>query len=201
MKKAIITGATGLIGSALARYLFKKGIDVLCLGRKNLNDSEKSSLFGSEDINYLAIEMEDIISLPDEIERMNWTPGDFCVFYNFAWGGRERLTDGEFKDQFINAIYSSNAVLSAKYLGCQKFVNVGTVEESFAELFLKDKDENKSYNSTQSNYALSKLASRDMCKMISYLEKIDYVHTQLSVPLDSTLSKGGYISSVLAKIK
>jgi nucleoside-diphosphate-sugar epimerase len=40
-----------------------------------------------------------------------------------------------------------------------------------------------------------------MCKMVAYLEKIDYIHTRLSVPLDSGLTKGGYISSVLLKIK
>jgi nucleoside-diphosphate-sugar epimerase len=201
MKKAIITGSTGLVGSALASYLFKKGIDILCLGRRHLSASEKVSLFGSDQIPYLVLGMEDILSLPEEIERINWTTGESCVFYNFAWGGIDRLTDGEFKDQFINVTYCANAVLSAKRLRCQKFVNSGTVEESFVEAFLREKDKGGTYNSTQSSYALSKLAARDMCKMVAYLEKIDYIHTRLSVPLDSGLTKGGYVRSVLLKIK
>lgn len=200
MKKAIITGATGLVGLAVAKYLSKKGIDILCLGRKQLDDIEISNKFSSGSIKYLSIKMEDIISLHEEIKKIGWLPGDSCVFYNFAWGGHDKLTDGEFQDQFNNAIYCSNAVLSAKKLGCSKFVNVGTIEETFAEGFLRDTKKNIPYNSSQTNYAISKLASRDMCMMVSYLEKIDYIHTRLSVPLDPNLSNGGYISSVLAKI-
>ena len=200
MKKAIITGATGLVGLAVAKYLSNKGIDVLCLGRKQLNNIEINNNFGSGNLEYLSIKMENILSLHEEINKIGWLPGDSCVFYNFAWGGRDKLTDGDFQDQFNNAIYSSNAILSAKKLGCTKFVNVGTLEETFVEDLMKDVKKNTPYISSQTDYVISKLASRDMCKMVSYLEKIDYIHTRLSVPLDPHLSNGGYISSVLAKI-
>ena len=201
MKKAIITGATGLVGLAVAKYLSNKGIEVLCLGRKQLNNIEIKNKFGSDNIEYLSIKMEDILSLNEEINKIGWLPGDSCVFYNFAWGGRNKLTDGDFQDQFNNAIYSSNAVLSAKKLGCSKFINVGTLEETYAEGFIRDAKNNAPYVSSQTDYVISKLASRDMCKMVSYLEKIDYIHTRLSVPLDPQLRMGGYISSVLVKIQ
>ncbi len=200
MKKAIITGATGLVGLAVAKYLSKQGIGVLCLGRKQLGNLEINNKFGSNNIDYLDINMENILSLPEEINKIGWLTGDSCVFYNFAWGGCDKLTDGEFQDQFNNAIYSSKAVLVAKKLGCIKFVNVGSLEETFAEGFIKNVEKDTPYISSQTNYAISKLASRDMCKMVSYLEKIDYIHTRLSVPLDMNLRNGGYISSVLSKI-
>ena len=41
MKKAIITGSTGFIGSAFVEFLVAKGIDVLAIGRKDLNDISK----------------------------------------------------------------------------------------------------------------------------------------------------------------
>ena len=167
MKKAILTGATGLIGSSVAKYLANNGIEVLCLGRNVLNKTEINDLFGAKNITYLALDMENILSLMDEALNINWIPGDSCVFFNFAWQGIDKLTDGKFIDQIINVTNCSNAVLSAKKLGCHKFVNAGSIEETFAESFLKDQSKNKSYNSTQSNYALSKLASRDMCKMLS----------------------------------
>ena len=56
------------------------------------------------------------------------------------------------------------------------------------------------YPYTQGNYAVAKLATRDMCSMVAYLEKIDYVHTRLSAPLSPDLSMGGYISKTLKKI-
>ena len=40
MKKAIITGATGLIGSAFSKYLVSKNLEVLCIGRKQLTHLE-----------------------------------------------------------------------------------------------------------------------------------------------------------------
>ena len=200
MKKAIITGATGLVGLAVAKYLSRKGIDVLCLGRNKLTDAEIKNKFGSENIDYLSLNMEEILSLPEKINKTGWEPGDSCVFYNFAWGGCDRLTDGSFQEQFNNAVYSSNAVLTAKKLGCNRIVNVGTLEETFAECYINDAQDNAQYNFSQVDYTIAKLASRDMCKMVSYLEKIDYIHTRLSVPLAQDLSKGGYISSVLTKI-
>lgn len=201
MKKAIITGATGLVGSYVSKYLANNGIEVLCLGRKQLNNDEIRERFGSNNIEYLSIRMEDILSLSSELQKINWIPGKSCVFYNFAWGGSEKLTDGNFQDQFNNVIRSANAVLSAKEIGCIKFINSGTLEETYAEFFLNDTKNNPPYSSSQTDYAIAKLASRDMNKMVSYLQKIDYIHTRLSVPLDPELKKGGYISSVLRKIK
>jgi nucleoside-diphosphate-sugar epimerase len=200
MKKAIITGATGLVGQAVAKYLSNKGIEVLCLGRKQLSTIEIKNKFCSNNIEYLSIKMENILSLKEEINKIGWFAGDSCVFYNFAWGGCNKLTDGDFQDQFNNAIYSSNAVLSAKKLGCSKFINVGTLEETYAEGFMSAAKNTTPYVSSQTDYVISKLAARDMCKMVSYLEKIDYIHTRLSVPLDPQLRMGGYISSVLVKI-
>ena len=37
--------------------------------------------------------------------------------------------------------------------------------------------------------------------MSAYIEKIDYIHTRLSVPLSPNLSVGGFISNTLKKIK
>lgn len=198
MKKAIVTGATGLVGLAVSKYLAKNGIEVLCLGRQRLKNDEITTKFGLG-INYLSIPMEEVLALAEKVQTIGWSPGDECVFFNFAWGGINKLTDGGFKNQLNNAVFATNAVMAAKKVGCTKFVNAGTVEETYAERFLKS-PKNTPYNSTQTDYALSKLAARDMCKMVAYLEKIDYVHTRLSVPLDPSLKRGGYISAVLAKI-
>lgn len=198
MKKAIITGATGLVGMALARYLSSSGVETLCLGRQALSSEDICRNFG-DGSRYLSLKMEDIVSLPERVDLMAWSPGAECVFFNFAWRGREKLSDGSFGDQVNNAVHAAEAVRSAKKLGCIKFVNVGTIEETFLEQFLTRKS-NQPYLTTQADYALAKLASRDMCKMVAYLEKIDYVHTRFSVPLTSDLSRGTYVVETLKKI-
>jgi nucleoside-diphosphate-sugar epimerase len=198
VKRAIITGATGLIGTAVAKHFSSLGIELLCLGRQKLTAEEIDRSLGAGS-SYLSLAMEDISSLPTQAESIGWSSGGQTVFFNFAWGGNQRLTDGEFSDQLNNAVYAAEAMRTAKRLGCIKFVNSGTLEETFVEQFLQG-DREQPYASEQTNYALAKLAARDMCKMVAYIEKIDYVHTRLSVPLASDLSRGNYVALTLKKI-
>ena len=198
MKKAIITGATGLVGMAVAKYLAEIGIEVLCIGRKVINPNDTSSIFGLG-ASYLRLDMADIASLEERVCSLGWSPGAECVFFNFAWSGDNKLTDGSFEKQLSNAISASTAIKTAKKLGCIKFVNLGTLEETFLEQFINNSD-NYSYQASQSNYALAKIASRNLCTIVAYLEKIDYVHTRLSVPLAPDLSRGNYIAATLKKI-
>ena len=196
MKKAIISGSLGLIGRAVVNYLLNNNIDVLCLGRKNLTTNDINNYFIKR-VKYIVLDNENILELPDKIDKLNWEVGDECLFYNFAWSGASRLTDGTLKDQIKNAVASSLAVKSAKKIGCSKFINSGSVEENYSEMYL---NKGLPYPYTQENYAVAKLATRDMCSMVAYLEKIDYVHTRLSAPLSPDLSMGGYISKTLKRI-
>lgn len=196
MKKAIVSGSTGLVGSSVVRSLIEKKISVLCLGRKKISDEDLIKKFGQH-VQYLVIDMDDIESLPEKIKTLDFEIGQECVFFNFAWGGNNSLTDGGFDKQFKNSINSSKAVKIAGVLGCSKFVNCGTIQESIAELSINN---NFKFNNSQRDYAISKIATRDMCLMIAYLEKIDYVHTRLSVPLDPKVENSGYISNVISNI-
>lgn len=198
MKKAIITGATGLVGRAVARNLAARGVDVLCLGRKVLGQDEIARYFW-KGASYLCVAMQEVATLPERLAAAAWSPDDTTAFFHFAWCGKERLADGAFPDQLDNAIYAAEAVRTAKQIGCIRFINAGTLEETFVENFLQ-RAHGASWPLSQTNYALAKLAARDMCKMVAYLEKIDYVHTRLSAPLAPDLSGVAYIASTLRKI-
>ncbi len=198
MKKAIVTGSTGLLGMAVSKHLASMNIEVLSVGRKQLTESEIKKKFGNK-ITYISLPMENICNLNKTISKKKWEPGNDCVFYNFAWSGVNSLTDGTLQDQLNNAIYAEKAVKASKQIGCVKFVNSGTMEETFAEQHLKDK-KNTPLSSSQTNYTIAKLAARDICKISSYLEKIDYVHTRLSMPLVPDLSIGTYVAKTLKNI-
>lgn len=142
--------------------------------------------------------MEDIGSLVVRAKSIGWNVGEECVFFNFAWGGESSLTNGELSKQIENAIHAASAVRIAKQMGCIKFINVGSLEETYADLELKNK---VSRDLSQMNYAISKLASRDLCKLVAYLEKIDYIHTRLSAPISVDLSNGGFITKTILAIK
>jgi len=200
MEQAIVTGATGYIGKAVVKELLDKGLKVLAIGRKSKSYINKFSIFQKENIEYIQLDMENIQLLPKRMEEIKWIPNQSCIFYNFAWEGDNSLTDGTFEDQLKNATYASNAIIVAKIIGCNKFINCGTLEETFAEKYLNKIWKTKEYHSNQGYYAIAKLASRDMCKLNAYLHKIDYIHTRLSVFLDCNLDYNGYIQKTLKQI-
>lgn len=200
MKKAIVTGAAGFVGSAVVRELLNRNIEVLALGRRPWENVDSNRLTESDKLTYLQIDSSEISSLPERLRDIGWETGLSCVFYNFAWSGRNGIADGTIEDQLKNVSYSANAVAVAKKIGCIKFVNSGTLEETFAEKYLEHDWKNRNYHSMQGIYAISKLAARDMCKLVAYLEKIDYVHTRFSTFIDKDLSANGFVPLVLKKI-
>ena len=198
MDSAVITGATGLIGLAVAKYLSGLGIPALCMGRREISQDKVRDHFG-ETSEYIRLSMDEINSLADIIKSCSWRPGNNAVFFHFAWSGGNGLADGSLENQLNNAACAAEAVRVAKIIGCTKFVNSGSIQESIIERHVTERGCPDTHLD-QLNYALAKVASRDMCKMKAYIERIDYVHTRISVPLASDLSRGTYIARTLRRI-
>lgn len=200
MKKAIVTGSTGLIGSNVINELLSKGIKVLAIGRKEKPISESYLTSPNKNLTYCQLDLENIDLLPQKLDEISWNVGESCVFYHFAWSGLKTLTDGSFDDQLKNVSYCANAVKIAKKLRCTKFINSGSLEETFVEKYLENNWKIDKYHSDQGLYAVAKLSSRDMSLMVAYLEKIDYIHTRFSAVYNDDFSLKGYICSSLKKI-
>lgn len=197
MKSAVVTGSTGFLGNSIANYFSSIGVETLCLGRSKINESTVISKFGVNS-KYMQIPMQNIGFLASELKRNLISLSEPTVFFHFAWEGKENLTDGTLNDQIKNSVYTANAVRVAKQIGCIKFVNCGSLEETFTEMQLSNV---ANLNLTQMNYSIGKLASRDIGRLTAYLEKIDYVHTRLSMPLSRELNKLNYLETNLRKIR
>lgn len=200
MNKAIVTGATGLIASGVVECLLENGVEVVALGRRNISDSRIAHLADNSNLTYLQLEMAAIEDLSKLLKENNWEVGSECVFYHFAWSGDSRLADGSVQDQFNNVTYSSNAVVLAKELGCKKFINTGSQEERFVDKYLANHWDKQAYHTNMGVYGSAKVASRDMCLLLAYLHKIDYVHTRISVIAEESMETNNYVNSVLKKI-
>ena len=167
MQQAIITGATGFIGSRLVRMLIKSKIGVLAIGRKNFSEVDNLRINKSKYINYINLDMSEISQLPKVIEKINWKIEKDCVFYNFAWGGVDRLSDLDIDAQIKNVAWSGEALNIAKKINCSKFIHVGSMEEAFADKYLYlDYKKNSQYN-RHVVYSLAKNSARDLLKIIS----------------------------------
>lgn len=163
MKKAIITGATGFIGSVLTKNLLSKGIKVFGVG-VNADKLEELKTYGE----FIPI-AADFTQYEKLSERINEKEID--VFYHLAWDG----TYGEaFKDyglQLDNAKYACEALMQAVKIGCRKFVFAGTCNEFEADIFWNSNETESRYNYVHSG---SKIAAEIICKTLAYHNQISY---------------------------
>ena len=119
IRKTVITGATGMIGATLAKIAVDKGIEVLCLVRK---DSGRINNLPQSDL--INIEYCDI----DEYRSFS-RDGCYDAFYHFAWGGTNGATRDDVDLQMANIQYTLDAVRLANRLGCRKFIGAGSQAE------------------------------------------------------------------------
>lgn len=121
MKRVLITGPTGAIGTALADLLTESGCEVTAVCRP-----------GSENIGNLKPHKNlkivecDISCLPSLKERL--APG-FDAFYHLAWNGTFGDSRNAVDLQMGNIGYTLDAVDLAKALDCRLFVGAGSQAE------------------------------------------------------------------------
>ena len=119
MKSIVITGATGMIGSALTRCILEQGMNVLCIIRKNtvrlgnLPQSERLKIIYANLFEYNRLEI----------------PGNYDTFYHFAWEETVGIDRDSADAQVVNIQYTLDAVRLAKRLGCKKFIGIGSQAE------------------------------------------------------------------------
>jgi len=157
VKSIVLTGATGMIGCAIARLALEQGMEVLCVVRKdtrradNLPKSDKLKIIHADLSEYATLEIT----------------GDYDIFYHLAW----EETVGVFRDsadaQVKNIQYSLDAVHLAKHLGCKKFIGVGSQAE-YGTVTEPLKPETPAI--PESSYGITKYTagklSRQLCKQL-----------------------------------
>lgn len=163
MKKAIVTGANGFIGSHVCSELSKCGVKIYAVIKDtNENISNIENLCGLE---IIYCELGDIESLYDKI-----TDRDIDVFYHFAWVGSAGPLRCDETIQLQNALWTAQALRTADKMKCKKFVNAGTIteKEAYAAIYAQESKPGLSYI-----YGAGKLAARSICKPIANSLDID----------------------------
>lgn len=121
MKRAIITGSTGAIGTALINELINNNIEVLVFTRedsKRNNNIPRDSLVTIE---YCSL---------NELSKKNNDSGlEYDVFFHLAWEGASGPKRHDPETQRKNIEYAIDAVECANRFGCTKFIGVGSQAE------------------------------------------------------------------------
>ncbi len=120
MRRAVITGPTGAIGTALIEKLLREDVEVLAVvhrGSKRVSRMPKHPK-----LRILEADQEEYadIVLPD---------GKWDAFYHFAWGGTFGDARNDLNRQVDNIRYTLEAVRLAHRSGCGAFIGAGSQAE------------------------------------------------------------------------
>lgn len=121
MKRAIITGATGAIGTALIEALVGAGTEVLIFTRKD--SLRNGNLPDHPLVRKLDRALEDLKDIQND------TGCTYDVFYHLAWAGASGAGRNDMYLQNANVRYALDAVGAAKRFGCRLFVGAGSQAE------------------------------------------------------------------------
>ena len=119
MKRILLTGGTGMIGSAIVREALKQDYDVTCLVRAG--STRIANIPQNECVHIVDCDITDYASLKLD--------GKYDIFMHLAWdktsvGGRDDV-----ECQLKNIQYTLDAVRLASRCGCSAFIGAGSQAE------------------------------------------------------------------------
>lgn len=118
MKKALVTGANGFVGSALVSDLIANGIEVIALDRDGCCNNIPAG------VRFVPHELAESEKLPELIADR-----DIDVFFHFAWVGSAGPARADTALQLKNAQWTVDCLRAAKKMNCGKFVCAGSIME------------------------------------------------------------------------
>lgn len=121
MKRAIVTGATGAVGTALVNELIANNVEVLVFCRKDSIRNENIPV--NSLVKTLYCDLKDLSNI------QNTTGKNYDVFYHFAWMGTTGKMRNDMYLQNENVRYALDAVGVAQRFGCHTFIGAGSQAE------------------------------------------------------------------------
>ena len=153
MRKIIVTGATGCVGSAVVRQAIAQGLEVTCIVHK---DSKRvATLPQSERVHVVECNLSDYSSLE--------LAGQYDAFIHLSWEKTFGASRDDAEIQTRNIQYTLDAVRLAHRCGCSVFVGAG----SQAEYGVQTQDLTPTLSvSPENGYGIAKYAAGKLSAML-----------------------------------
>jgi nucleoside-diphosphate-sugar epimerase len=167
MRKVLITGITGFLGSHIAESLISNGISVLGLKRKN-SDTWRCNDFKDK---------IDWIDIHDEGSFKNQlTSHSFDTIIHAAWIGVESNNRNNWTEQIKNVTFLVELLEAAKILEVKKIIFLGSqAEYGNINSNISEDFETNALNA----YAATKLACLEVFKSFSSINNINWIWLRL----------------------
>lgn len=161
MKKALVTGANGFLGSLLVQKLLDSGIEVIAADMAGCNTNIPSGTRFAE------FDMRDFGSLKNSV-----SDGDIDVMYHMAWIGSSGPARADYALQLDNAKYTCDAVNIAAEMGIKRFVGAGTLAQMDCSAYVGT---DGSTPNGVSCYGIAKTAAQHMSKAAANTAGVEHV--------------------------
>lgn len=188
VKRAVITGATGAIGTALIRELISHGIETLVLTREN---SERNSVIPKDalvEICYCSLQQLHALSMEQGKK--------YDVFYHLAWQGAAGAGRNDMYLQTENIRFALDAVGLAKRLGCHTFVGAGSQAE-YGRQSRPLRADTPAF--PEMGYGYAKLCAGQMTREYAHQLGMRHIWTRILSVYGPNDGKNSFISSVVQK--
>lgn len=169
MKKAIVTGANGFIGTALCRELSNQGVSVIAIVRNK--DENISNIENLDGLRIVYSDLSEFKILHEKISDQ-----DVDVLYHLAWVGSAGPLRGNAEVQFNNIKYTCDTVEACSKMNCKRFVFASSIMEYEIEAVMGT-DATPGINTL---YSSAKVSADYMARTIAGSLGIDYIRAVIS---------------------
>lgn len=161
MKKALVTGANGFLGSLLVKKLLDNNIEVIAADMTGQNTNIPTQA------KFIAFDMRDFSTLKNAVSDR-----DIDVMYHMAWAGSSGPARADYELQLSNVKYTCVAVQIAAEMGIKRFVGAGTLAQMDCSAYV---GMDGSTPNGVSCYGIAKTASQHMSKATANSVGIEHI--------------------------
>ena len=169
MKKAIVTGANGFVGTAVCRELAGRGVQVIAVVRH-----PEEVIRGIESVPGIRIVYADLSDFRHLAEVI--PDRDIDALYHFAWVGSAGPLRGDADVQMRNVQYTCDTVKACAEMGCGRFVFASSIMEYEIEATMAT-DATPGINTL---YCSAKVAADYMARTLAGSLGVDYIRAVIS---------------------
>lgn len=190
MKRIVVTGANGFIGTNLVNCALEKGVEVIAL----VFPGTKCNFIVSDLLQIVEIDIKEITKLPSLIKKRG-----FDCFYHFAWMGVYEPDSLNYEIQISNILCTCEATKIAKEIGCKKFIYPSSVMEY--DCMRSSSSIDGLVPNKRTSYYGAKMGAYLLSKHLASQIGIEYIEAIISNIYGPTLNPGFITSTLLKFIK
>lgn len=165
MKRVIVCGGAGFVGSALVKELLDHDVEVFVVARPGFSEKKEESRLAGLDVSILECDIRRIAEVKGQIGK----PG-FDAWYQFAWDGLFGAPLVDYTTQIMNVKWLMDAVVTAAELGCGKFIGAGSITQ-----FELQSGQAENMHDKQRLYKTAKLACEHMGRSVAAEYGIEFI--------------------------